>query len=88
MNIRYIFAAVCAASAAAMIIYYARRSNKLSSFLTGTLTGVMSLAGVSLFGDYVGVTLPLNIFNTIASAVLGVPYVLSAVLINNFHIVM
>lgn len=84
MKNEYIFWTACAVTVIIMAVYYLRRKYRLTSLLIGVLTGVLSLLTVNMLGDYVGIYLPMNSFNTIASAVLGAPYVLSAVILYNF----
>lgn len=84
MKSEYIFFTACAVIVIIMAVYYLRRKNRLTSLLTGVLTGVLSLGAVNMLGEYAGIYLPLNTFNTIASTVLGAPYVLVAVILYNF----
>ncbi len=84
MKSEYIFITACAVTVIIMAVYYLRRNNRISSLLTGVLTGVLSLLAVNMLGGYIGIYLPMNTFNTFASGVLGAPYVLVAVILYNF----
>ncbi len=64
------------------IIYYLKRKRKIISFLIGSITGVSALFLLNKFGEYINYIPPLNLFNIIASGILGIPYVVTLFVIN------
>ena len=82
MDTEMIFRTLCGAVAVIMVIYYFRREKKLLSFLTGAVTGGAALFIVNKYGLMIGADIPLNIFNTVGSIVLGVPFLIFLVIMN------
>ncbi|MCR4795264.1 MULTISPECIES: pro-sigmaK processing inhibitor BofA family protein [Ruminococcus] len=82
MDTEMIFRSLCCAVIAIMMIYYFRREKKLLSFLTGAVTGGAALFIVNKYGMMIGADIPLNLFNTVGSVVLGVPFVIFLVIMN------
>ena len=82
MNPEMIFRALCILVIIIMIIYYLKREKKLLSFLTGAFTGIAALFLMNRYGDMLGLTIPLNVFNISGSVVLGVPFVVFLVIMN------
>ncbi len=82
MDTEMIFRALCGAVTVIMMIYYFRREKKLLSFLTGAVTGGAALFIVNKYGLMIGADIPLNLFNTVGSMVLGVPFVIFLVIMN------
>lgn len=81
MTAENLFMGVCGAAALIMLIYYIRRERKLLSFLFGALTGVAALIVLNKYGGLIGAEIPLNLFNVGGSAVLGVPFVICLVIL-------
>lgn len=84
MNPDHIFKGLCAAVIAVMLIYYIRREKKLISLLFGSLSGIAGLLLLNKYGTLIGAEAPLNAFNTAASCVLGLPYVICLAVMNHF----
>jgi hypothetical protein len=82
METETIFKLLCGAVVAIMLIYYLRREKKLMSVLTGVVTGGAALFIVNKYGAFIGADVPLNLFNVLGSAVLGVPFVIFIVIMN------
>ena len=82
METETIFKLLCGAVVTIMLIYYLRREKKLMSVLTGVVTGGAALFIVNKYGAFIGADVPLNLFNVLGSAVLGVPFVIFIVIMN------
>lgn len=82
MDTETIFRIICGVVAAIMMIYYFRREKKLLSMIVGAVTGGAALFIVDKYGGLIGVDVPLNLFNVLGSAVLGVPFVIFVVIMN------
>ena len=82
MDTDTIFKTVCGVVIAIMIIYYFRREKKLMSLIAGVLTGEAALFILDKYGEIIGIDVPLNIFNVLGSAVLGVPFVVFIAVVN------
>ena len=82
MDTDLIFKTVCGVVIAIMIIYYFRREKKLMSLIAGVLTGEAALFILDKYGEIIGIDVPLNIFNVLGSAVLGVPFVVFIAVVN------
>lgn len=65
----------------AMLIYYTKRKNNILSALTGSITGFLALTLINKYGALFDINLHLNAFNTIGSALLGIPFVLSLIIL-------
>ena len=81
MNTDVIFAAVCAAVVLTMTIYYIKRKKRVRTLLFGSLTGLAALLILNRWGACFNTELPLNVFNVLGSAVLGVPFVICIVIL-------
>ena len=81
MESQKIFYMIYGAAALIMLIYYIGRDKKIRSFLFGSLTGLGALMLINEYQSYIGVNIPLNLFNVSGSAVLGVPFVIMLVII-------
>ncbi|MGN0575403.1 MAG: pro-sigmaK processing inhibitor BofA family protein [Ruminococcus sp.] len=81
MTSENIFAAICILTVLIMMIYYIKRERKLLSFLFGAVTGTAALILLNKYGAFIGIDVPLNIFNVSGSAVLGVPFVICLVIL-------
>ena len=81
MNTEYIFAAVCAIVILIMIIYYLKCKKRVRALIFGAVTGLAALFILNRFGGNFDTYLPLNTFNVIGSAVLGVPFVICMVIL-------
>ena len=82
MDTDLIFKTVCGVVIAIMIIYYFRREKKLMSLIAGVFTGEAALFILDKYGEIIGIDVPLNIFNVLGSAVLGVPFVVFIAVVN------
>lgn len=81
MSTNELFYLICSAAAFIMVIYYLRRKKKLTSVFFGAITGAAALIAVNKFGDIIGTDIPLNAFNLTGSCILGVPFVICLVLL-------
>ena len=77
-----LFKIICGAVTVIMLIYYLRREKKLMSMLVGAVTGGAALFIVNKYGVFIGAEVPINLFNLVGSAVLGVPFVIFIVIMN------
>lgn len=82
MDTDTIFKMVCGVVIAIMIIYYFRREKKIMSLITGIFTGEAALFILDKYGEIIGIDVPLNLFNVLGSAVLGVPFVVFIAVVN------
>ena len=82
MDTETIFGIGCAAVILVAAIYYFRREKKLLSLFIGAVTGCAALFIVNKYGGMLGVDIHLNLFNTVGSIVLGVPFVVFLVIMN------
>lgn len=82
MTPEIILRALCILVTIIMLVYYLKREKKLLSFITGAFTGSAALFLLNEYGDMLGVTIPLNVFNISGSIVLGVPFVVFLVIMN------
>lgn len=67
-----------------MLRYYAKRKHTVRSALSGMASGGAALMLMHYFGDYIGFTPPLNLFNTAVSLILGIPGVALITCVNLF----
>ncbi len=81
MTVINIFYSICAVTVLIMLIYYMKRERKILSLIFGALTGLAALVILNKYGVYIGVKVPLNLFNVGGSAVLGVPFVICLVIL-------
>lgn len=79
-----IFRGLCAAVILIMLIYYIKREHRIRSLLFGGLTGAAALIILNKYGGFIGVDVPLNIFNFAGSTVLGVPFVICLAILKQF----
>ncbi len=56
-----------------MLKVYAKRRKTIRSAFFGMITGGVSLLAIHYIGSYIGFTVPINLFNTIISLILGIP---------------
>lgn len=82
MTTDIIFKMLCGAVVLIMSFYYLRRERKLLSLFIGAVTGTAALFLINKYGGMIGVEIPLNLFNLLGSAVLGVPFVVFLVIMN------
>lgn len=82
MNTDLMFRLICGVIIVIMIIYHLRKQKKIMSFLFGAVTGTAALFLLNKYGIYIGVTVQLNLFNLVGSAVLGVPFVVFLTIMN------
>ena len=80
--VKIIFWSLCAVAVIAMMVYYVTRLKRWRTFVYGALTGFVSLILLNMFGNGLGITMPLNIFNVSGSIILGVPFVICMVILN------
>lgn len=59
-----------------MLIYYGRSKKPVRNAFIGMATGGAGLLGVHFLGGYIGLSLSLNLFNTLVSLLLGIPGVI------------
>ncbi len=74
-----IFLILCSIAVLTMSIYYLTRLKRIKTVFFGTFTGITALLLLNSFGGGFGAALPLNLFNVCGSAVLGVPFLICAV---------
>lgn len=67
-----------------MLRYYAKRKNTVKSAFFGMISGGIVLMLMHYYGNYIGFSPPLNLFNTMVSLVLGVPGVILIAAVNLF----
>lgn len=67
-----------------MLRYYAKRKHTIKSVFFGMLSGGTVLVLMHYFGNHIGFTPPLNLFNTMVSLVLGIPGVILITAVNMF----
>ncbi len=84
MNMDIIFTLLWSISGAIMLVYYANRKHPLLSALFGMLSGGGCLLLLCFYGDKIGITAELNLFNTMISLILGIPGVILTVLTGIF----
>ena len=77
-----IFRIGCAAVILVAAIYYFRREKKILSLFIGAFTGCAALCIVNKYGSFLGIDIHLNLFNTLGSIILGVPFVVFLVIMN------
>lgn len=68
-----IFKGICVAIILIMVVYYAKRKNTIRSAFVGMLSGVAALVLLHYFGDRIGYSPPVNMFNTGVALTLGIP---------------
>ncbi len=81
---KYIFYAVWAAAALIMLIFYSKREHAFRSSLLGMGSGAGGLLILHYFGSYIGIAVPLNIFNTALSLILGIPGTALIAVVNKY----
>ncbi len=72
MNV-YIFIAVWVFMGFIILRVYAKRKNTIKSAVFGMLSGGLAITAVHFFGSYINIDIPLNLFNTAISLILGIP---------------
>lgn len=77
-----ILIAVLILAGLAMLIFYGRRKHTVKSALKGMLSGAGFLLIFHFFGDYLGYSPPLSLFNTAVSLILGAPGVVLIMAVN------
>ena len=77
-----IFKLICTALIVIMMLLYFRRNNKVSSFLYGAVSGLISLMLLDEIGEYINVSVVMNYFNIGGSILFGVPYVILLTIMN------
>ncbi len=65
-----------------MLKIYAKRSKTTRSAFIGMMSGGASLVAVHFLGTYIGTAIPVNLFNTAVSLILGIPGTALIVAIN------
>lgn len=70
---RYIFIAIWLLLGIIILRMYAKRKHTVRSAFFGMMSGGISLAALHFFGGYIGLDIPLNLFNTAVSLILGIP---------------
>ncbi len=69
----YIFKFIWIIAGIIMIRFYAKRKSTVKSALIGMVSGGAALIILHYYGHYIGVSPPVNLFNTVVSLVLGIP---------------
>lgn len=67
-----------------MSFYYLRRRHVIRSLLRGMLTGVAALFLMHYFGNWIGFSPEINLFNLMQAAVLGIPGVILLTVVHFF----
>lgn len=80
----YVLFVVCSA---AVLCYYLRSEKPARTSLKGMLSGAVSLLAVHFWGGGAGLYLPLNLFTTAVSLILGAPSVIIMVLAEKFGLI-
>ena len=83
ITVNEIFYVFCGAAVLIMAVYYLKRKRKITSALFGAITGAAALILVNRVGGAIGTDIPLNAFNITGSCVLGVPFVICLVILEN-----
>jgi ABC-type methionine transport system permease subunit len=83
MNIQNVVIAVICLVSLIVLIYYIKCKHKISSFFFGSVIGLIALTLINKYGSFLENVPDLNMFNTIGSAVLGVPFVILIVIALN-----
>lgn len=60
-------------AAVLLLLFYIRQRHRIRTFLLGSISGVSVLVLLHFYGGFIGFTPPLNAFNLIFSAILGIP---------------
>lgn len=84
MNTDVIFTLIWCIAGAIMLFYYSRRKHPVLYALFGMISGGGTLILVHLYGDKIGISAELNLFNTMVSLILGIPGVCMTVLAEKF----
>lgn len=79
-----IFWSIWAVLGIIMLIFYGRTKKPFKNALIGMILGGIALVGVHFVGDGIGISLTLNLFNTMVSLILGIPGVVMLVVLNVF----
>lgn len=64
-----------------MAVHYLKANKPVKASVAGMLSGAVTLIAVHFWGGYIGLHIPLNLFTTVISLVLGVPAVIIIALI-------
>ena len=56
-----------------MLVFYGKTKRPVKNAAIGMTLGGVGLLGVHFLGGYFGLTLSLNLFNTMVSLILGIP---------------
>lgn len=69
----YIFWSIWGLCFIIMLIYYSKRKHPIISAVTSMIFGVSLLIVCHFFGQSIGFTPPINLFNTMLALTLGLP---------------
>lgn len=69
----YIFIGIWIILGIIMLRFYAKRKHTVKSAFAGMMSGGIALVAVHYLGNYIGITVPVNLFNTAVSLILGIP---------------
>ena len=67
-----------------MICYYMRSYKPAKASFQGMISGAIGLLGVHFLGGYIGIYLPINLFTTVVSLILGIPGIVGMIILQNF----
>ena len=81
-----VFWGMLAAAGIAVLIHYIRAEKPLQTAVKGMLSGAAALAAVHFWGHYIGLSIEINLFNTVISLIFGAPGVIAVSLIDKFLI--
>ena len=79
-----VFCILTAGAAVIMLCCYLRSRHPVRTAFFGMSSGAAALLAAHFFGSTAGLYLPLNLFTTVVSLILGAPGVLILALINKF----
>ena len=77
-----IFWGAVVVAAVIMIIYYWKSKKPIKNAFLGIFSGAAGLLLVHFLGNYIGISLPLSIFNISVSLILGVPGVITLIILH------
>ncbi|MBQ3567290.1 MAG: pro-sigmaK processing inhibitor BofA family protein [Oscillospiraceae bacterium] len=80
----YFFIGIWIAAGIIMLKFYAKRKNTVISAFAGMISGGIALVAVHYLGSYIGITIPVNLFNTAVSLILGIPGAVFITAVNIF----
>ena len=67
-----------------MAVHYLKSDKPSKTGIKGMISGTISLIVIHFWGGYIGLYIPLNLFTTVISLVLGAPAVIIMTLLEKF----